>query len=99
MCIKNTKLGKADEECTLLDAIRSCDPVAKESLSRVYMKCAKNWCKACRSGKGHPAWIFACREGGKRRCLYVRKHDVPAVEAAWSAADSWSPCCLGRECA
>ena len=32
--------------------------------------------------QGHPAWIFAYREGGRRKCLYVRKRDVAAVEAA-----------------
>jgi len=80
--MENTQLGNAGEESALLDAIRSCGPVAKGSLSRVRMKCAKSGCRACKSGKGHPAWIFAYREGGKRRCLYVRKRDVAAVEAA-----------------
>ena len=29
-----------------------------------------------------PAWIFAYRVDGRRKCLYVRKRDVPAVRAA-----------------
>lgn len=66
----------------LLDAIRACGPVAKGSLSSVRMKCAKKGCAVCRDGGGHPAWIFAYREGGRRKCLYVRKRDVPAVRAA-----------------
>ena len=66
----------------MLDALRSCGPVAKGSLSQVRMRCAKGGCRACKSGKGHPAWIFAYRVGGKRKCLYVRKGDVPKVKAA-----------------
>ena len=34
------------------------------------------------AGTGHPAWIFAYRADGRRKCLYVRKRDVPAVRAA-----------------
>ena len=29
--------------------------------------------------QGHPAWIFTCREGGRRRRLYVRKRVVGTV--------------------
>ena len=80
--MKNTKVKKDSEERVLADALRSCGPVAKGSLSQVRMKCAKSGCRACKSGKGHPAWIFAYRVDGRRKCLYVRKRDVPAVEAA-----------------
>ena len=66
----------------LLDAIRACGPVAKGSLSSVRMKCAKKGCAVCRDGGGHPAWIFAYREGGRRKCLYVRRRDVDAVRDA-----------------
>ena len=37
---------------------------------------------ACGDGRGHPAWIFTYREGGRRRCLYVRKRDVGTVREA-----------------
>ena len=66
----------------LLEAIRACGPVAKGSLSSVRMKCAKKGCSVCANGGGHPAWIFAYRVGGRRKCLYVRKRDVPAVREA-----------------
>ena len=80
--MKNTKAKKIGEEDVLIDALRSCGPVAKGSLSQVRMKCAKSGCRACKSGNGHPAWIFAYRVEGRRKCLYVRKRDVPTVEAA-----------------
>ena len=56
--------------------------MAKGSLSSVRMRCAKKGCAACTAGKGHPAWIFAYRVDGRRKCLYVRKGDVPKVKAA-----------------
>ena len=80
--MKNTKAKKDKEEDVLLDALRSSGPVAKGSLSQVRMKCAKSGCRACKSGRGHPAWIFAYRIDGRRKCLYVRKGDVPKVKAA-----------------
>lgn len=66
----------------LTNAIHSCGPVAKGSISQVYMKCTKKGCTVCKEGKGHPAWIFAYRVDGKRKCLYVRKKDVPLVKSA-----------------
>ena len=80
--MKNTKAKKISEEDVLIGAIRSCGPVAKGSLSQVRMRCAKGGCRACKSGRGHPAWIFAYRVDGRRKCLYVRKGDVPKVKAA-----------------
>ena len=53
-----------------LPALRSCGPVARGSLSSVRMGCAKKVCTACMAGTGHPAWIFACRVDGRRKCLY-----------------------------
>ena len=80
--MENTKAKNDNEEDVLRDALRSCGPVAKGSLSQVRMKCAKGGCRACKSGTGHPAWIFAYRVDGRRKCLYVRKGDVPKVKAA-----------------
>ena len=80
--MKNTKAKKISDEGVLIDALRSCGPVAKGSLSQVRMRCAKGGCRACKSGRGHSAWIFAYRVDGRRKCLYVRKGDVPKVKAA-----------------
>ena len=59
--MQNAKSKKDSEERVLMDALSSCGPVAKGSLSQVRMKCAKSGCRACKSGRGHPAWIFAYR--------------------------------------
>ena len=80
--MQDTNSKKDGEERILMDALSSYGPVAKGSLSQVRMKCAKSGCRACKSGRGHPAWIFAYRVDGRRKCLYVRKVDVPKVKAA-----------------
>ena len=80
--MKNSKARKGYGDDALLAALRSCGPVAKGSLSSVRMRCAKKGCAACMAGTGHPAWIFAYRVDGRRKCLYVRKGDVPKVKAA-----------------
>ena len=80
--MKKTKARKVGGEATLLDALRSCGPVAKGSIAEVRMKCAKKGCVACRDGKGHPAWIFTYRVDGRRKCLYVRRRDVETVKGA-----------------
>ena len=76
------KQRKNSDESALIDAPRAYGPVAKGSLSQVYMKCNQSGCRVCKSGKGHPAWIFAYRVDGKRKCLYVRKADVSKVQSA-----------------
>jgi len=80
--MKNSKARKGGGREAVAAALRACGPVAKGSLSEVRMKCAKRGCAACRDGGGHPAWIFAYREGGRRKCLYVRRRDVDAVRDA-----------------
>ena len=80
--MKNSKGKKGNGDDALLAALRSCGPVAKGSLSSVRMRCAKKGCAACMAGTGHPAWIFAYRADGRRRCLYVRRKDVDAVRDA-----------------
>ena len=78
----NLKQKKNSDESALIDALRAYGPVAKGSLSQVHMKCTQSGCRVCKSGKGHPAWIFAYRVDGKRKCLYVRKADVSKVQSA-----------------
>ena len=47
-------------------------PVAKGSLARVARPCGRpKTCRACRSGKRHPMWIFTFRRDGRQHCRYV----------------------------
>lgn len=64
-------------------AARELFPVAKGSLARVARPCGRpKECAACLSGKRHPMWIFAFRQEGRARCLYVPEGLVPALRRA-----------------
>jgi hypothetical protein len=64
-------------------ATRGLFPVAKGSLARVARPCGRpKECAACLSGKRHPMWIFAFRQEGRPRCLYVPEGLVPALRRA-----------------
>ena len=47
-------------------------PLAKGSVSEVRKPCTCPGCKACASGKKHPALIFTYRKDGNLRCRHVR---------------------------
>ncbi len=57
-------------------------PLAKGSLSEVKKPCVREGCKACEAGRGHPAWIYTFREGGKLRCMHVRPELVAELRLA-----------------
>ena len=64
------------------EIVRSLTPVARGSLSLVHKSCNKPGCKVCKSGKGHPAWIFVFREDGKQRCRHVPASAAPLMKKA-----------------
>jgi hypothetical protein len=57
-------------------------PAAKGSVAEVRKPCVRPNCKACAEGRKHRAFIFACKEGGRRRCLYVPAERVAVLRAA-----------------
>lgn len=57
-------------------------PAAKGSVAEVRKPCVRVGCKACAEGRKHRAFIFACKDGKRRRCLYVPAVKVPALRAA-----------------
>jgi hypothetical protein len=62
--------------------IASLWPAAKGSVAEVRKPCVRAGCKACAEGRKHRAFILACKEGKRRRCLYVPADKVPALRAA-----------------
>ena len=65
-----------------LARIASLWPAAKGSVAEVRKPCVRVGCKACAEGRKHRAFILACKEGKRRRCLYVPAEKVPALRAA-----------------
>jgi hypothetical protein len=57
-------------------------PLAKGSLAEVRKPCIRPQCRACASGRKHPAFIFSFTEAGGRRCLHVPRELVPRLRQA-----------------
>ena len=57
-------------------------PMAKGSLAEVRKPCVRPTCRACASGRKHPAFLFAFTDQGRRRCRYVPRDLVPALRQA-----------------
>jgi len=66
----------------LLAEIPSHWPMAKGSLAEVRKPCIRPNCRACASGRKHPAFLFSLTEKGRRRCLYVPRDLVAALRQA-----------------
>lgn len=62
--------------------MRSLWPAVKGSLTEVRKPCIRPNCKACKSGKKHPAFIFSFMKEGRQRCRYVAREFVPALKKA-----------------
>lgn len=62
--------------------VRELYPVAHGTLSLVNKRCNSPYCKACKSGKGHPSWIFTFRRDGRKRCMHVQPCHVKTVRRA-----------------
>lgn len=71
-----------DNVTRLLDEIRRLWPVARGTLAEVAKPCIRPTCAACQRGERHTAFNFTFRKDGKRRCLYVPRDLVAALERA-----------------
>ena len=57
-------------------------PVARGSLALVRKACGKPGCRACKSGRRHPAWLLVYREGGKQKSRHVPAQCAPLMKLA-----------------
>ena len=57
-------------------------PVARGSLALVRKACGKPGCRACKSGRKHPAWLLVYREGGKQKSRHVPAQCAPLMKLA-----------------
>jgi hypothetical protein len=57
-------------------------PAIKGSLAEVRKPCIRPHCPVCARGDKHPNYLLAFTDQGQRRCRYVPKAMVPALERA-----------------
>jgi len=57
-------------------------PMAKGSVAEVRKPCIRPNCRACASGRKHPAFLFSFTDQGRRRCRYLPRDLVPALRQA-----------------
>ena len=57
-------------------------PAIKGSLAEVRKPCIRPNCPVCARGDKHPNYLLAFTHKGRRRCLYVPKAMVSALERA-----------------
>jgi hypothetical protein len=57
-------------------------PAIKGSLALVHKPCIRPHCPLCARGQNHPNYLLTFTEKGRRRCLYVPKAMVPALQRA-----------------
>ena len=72
----------ASSETDFYKSISGLFPVARGALSLVNKRCTSKYCKACKSGKGHPTWIFFYRKNGVGKCMHVQPRHVEIVRQA-----------------
>ena len=80
MKAKNCKDDAA--KAAFLKRVAALWPVARGTVSLVRKPCSRSRCRACASGRGHPALIFTCRVDGRGRCLHVRVRDEAKMRKA-----------------
>jgi hypothetical protein len=66
----------------LRDKLLALWPAIKGSLAQVRKPCIRPNCPRCARGDKHPNYLLAFTHKGRRRCLYVPKAMVPALQRA-----------------
>jgi len=80
--MKRNNDGLSSGKAAFAHLARDFYPVAHGTLSLVNKRCNSPYCKACKSGEGHPSWIFTFRKDGKQHCMHVQNCHVEAVRQA-----------------
>ncbi len=66
----------------LLQEVQALWPAARGSVSEVRKPCVNPNCRVCASGEKHPVWLYSCVLNGKRKCVYVPRDQVAALQKA-----------------
>ena len=73
---------RSAEQQAFLDELEPLWPLAKGSLVHVRKPCIRPRCRACRSGRKHPALLFSFTQAGQRVCRYVPAAWEPLLRQA-----------------
>ena len=76
------KIINKEEFESFKDTLEKLWPLAKGSMSEVRKPCIRLGCAACAKGEKHRAFIFAYRDGKRRRCMHVPLELVPVMRQA-----------------
>ena len=80
--MKRNNAVSGSAKADFIKIVRGLYPVAHGTLSLVNKRCNSPYCKACKSGEGHPSWIFTFRRAGKQHCMHVQPCHVETVRQA-----------------
>lgn len=80
--MKRNNAASGSAKADFIKIVRGLCPVAHGTLSLVNKRCNSPYCKACKSGEGHPSWIFTFRRDGRQHCMHVQPCHVEAVRQA-----------------
>lgn len=80
--MKRNNAASGSAKADFIRIVRGLYPVAHGTLSLVNKRCNSPYCKACKSGEGHPSWIFTFRRDGKQHCMHVQPCHVETVRQA-----------------
>jgi len=82
MCMNRNDAGAGSAKADFIRVVRELYPVAHGTLSLVNKRCSSPYCRACKSGEGHPSWIFTFRRDGRQHCMHVQPRHVETVRRA-----------------
>ena len=80
--MRTSRRSAPQDPALLLAEVARHWPMAKGSLAEVRKPCVRPGCRACASGRKHPAFLFSFTDQGRRRCRYVPRDLVPALRQA-----------------
>lgn len=86
---------RQQDQDSILAQIAQRLPMAKGSVVQVRKPCIRSNCRACASGRKHPAFIFSFRQAGRQRCMYVPEQLVALLRRA-IANGRWMEQQMGR---
>lgn len=80
--MKREKGTQRSAKAEFVKFVRGLYPVAHGTLTLANKRCSNPYCRACRSGEGHPSWMFTFRRDGRQHCMHVQPCHAEAIRRA-----------------